>query len=101
MATAAMVARPTMMIDRHGPFQKSTFDLVLGNAGRKSLGKKKWRKLALEAIHWFDEMLFFDTIYVGGGNAKHLDPATLPPKAEVVPNSAGITGGVRVWDLAP
>ena len=23
------------------------------------------------------------------------------PKAEVVPNSAGITGGVRVWDLAP
>lgn len=85
----------------HGPFQKSTFDLVLGNAGRKSMGKKKWRKLVLEAIHWFDEMLFFDTIYVGGGNAKHLDAATLPAKAQVVPNSAGITGGVRVWDLAP
>lgn len=26
----------------HGPFKKSTFDLVLGNAGRKSIGKKKW-----------------------------------------------------------
>mgnify|MGYP000929396151 FL=1 len=85
----------------HGPFQDSTFDLVLGNAGRKSIGKKKWRKLVLEAIHWFDEMLFFDTIYVGGGNAKHLDQSTLPDKAVVVPNSAGITGGVRVWDLAP
>lgn len=85
----------------HGPFKKSTFDLTLGNAGRKSLGKKKWAKYVLEAINWFDEMLFFDTIYVGGGNAKHLDAATLPPKAVVVPNSAGITGGVRVWDLAP
>lgn len=85
----------------HGPFKKSTFDLVLGNAGRKSIGKKKWGKLVLEAIHWFDEMLFFDTIYIGGGNAKHLDPDKLPPKAQVVPNSAGITGGVRVWDLAP
>lgn len=85
----------------HGPFKKSTFDLVLGNAGRKAIGKKKWRKLVLEAIFWFDEMLFFDTIYIGGGNAKHLDASTLPPKAQVVPNSAGITGGVRVWDLAP
>ncbi len=85
----------------HGPFKKSTFDLVLGNAGRKSIGKKKWNKLVLEAIHWFDEMLFFDTIYIGGGNAKHLNADQLPPKAEIVPNSAGITGGVRVWDLAP
>lgn len=85
----------------HGPFKKSTFDLVLGNAGRKSIGKKKWNKLVLEAIHWFDEMLFFDTIYIGGGNAKHLAADTLPPKAQIVPNSAGITGGVRVWDLAP
>ncbi len=85
----------------HGPFRKSTFDLVLGNAGRKSIGKKKWSKLVLEAIHWFDEMLFFDTIYVGGGNAKHLPADKLPSNAEIVPNSAGITGGVRVWDLAP
>lgn len=86
----------------HGPFVKNTsFDLVLGNAGRKSLGKKKWAKKVAEAIYWFDEMLFFDKIYVGGGNAKHLDEETLGSKAEIVPNSAGITGGVRVWDLAP
>ena len=85
----------------HGPLETPTYHLVPGHAGRKSIGKKKWGKLVLEAIDWFDEMLFFDTIYVGGGNAKHLDASTLPPKAEVVPNSAGITGGVRVWDLAP
>ncbi len=85
----------------HGPFRKGvSFDLTIGNAGRKDLGRKKWRKLVNEAIFWFDEMLFFDTIYIGGGNAKHLDPEALPDKAVIVPNTAGITGGVRVWDLS-
>ena len=44
-------------------------------------------------------MLFFDRIYVGGGNAKHLSPTDIGPKGEIVPNTSGILGGVRVWDL--
>jgi polyphosphate glucokinase len=85
----------------HGPYLKSSFDLVLGNAGRKKLGNRKWNKLVVDAIAWFDEILSFDTILIGGGNAKKLDEELLNDKAQVVPNSAGITGGVRVWDLAP
>ena len=38
-------------------------------------------------------------VYLGGGNSKHLDPATLPAKATVVPNTAGILGGVRLWEM--
>jgi polyphosphate glucokinase len=44
-------------------------------------------------------VLFFDRIHIGGGNAKHLEPSTLGPKAEIVPNTAGILGGLRIWDL--
>lgn len=85
----------------HGAFRrKLSTDLALGNAARKKIGKKKWRKRVLEAINWFDQMLFYDTIYIGGGNAKHLDEETLPDNAQIVPNSAGITGGVRVWELS-
>ena len=85
----------------HGPFKKGmTTDIALGNVNRKAIGNKKWRKWVLEAVHWFDEMLFFDSILIGGGNAKKLKPDDLPAKATVVPNTAGITGGVRVWDLA-
>ncbi|MCH9816348.1 MAG: ROK family protein [Actinomycetia bacterium] len=85
----------------HGPFKKGmTTDYALGNVNRKAIGNKKWRKWVNEAIHWFDEMLFFDKILIGGGNAKKLRLADLPPKAQVVPNTAGIIGGVRVWDLA-
>jgi polyphosphate glucokinase len=35
-------------------------------------------------------------LYLGGGNAKHLD-AELPPKVRIVPNVAGILGGIRLW----
>lgn len=85
----------------HGAFRKGlSVDIALGNAARKQIGKKKWRKRVLEAIQWFDAMFLYDTIYIGGGNAKHLLAETLPDNAKVVPNSAGITGGVRVWDLA-
>ena len=84
----------------HGPFRDGmTFDIALGNANRKSIGNEKWRKLVKRAIADFDDMLFFDTIYVGGGNAKQLSPVEIGPKGVIVPNTSGILGGVRIWDL--
>lgn len=84
----------------HGPFRDGmTYDIALGNTQRKEIGNDRWRKLVSKAIQAFDDMLFFDHLYVGGGNAKHLTPAELGPKGETVPNTSGILGGVRVWDL--
>ena len=83
----------------HGPFKDDlTFDLALGNAARKDIGHHRWVKRVRRAIANFDDMLWFDHIYVGGGNAKHLDPSDVGPKGSIVPNAAGLIGGVRVWD---
>ena len=75
------------------------FDDFVGNAARKEIGNKKWRKRVLEAMQIFDEFLFYDKIYVGGGNAKHLSSVDLGPKAKIVANTAGILGGIRIWDM--
>ena len=75
------------------------FDDYIGNGARKEIGNKKWRKRVLEAMEIFDEFLFYDRIYVGGGNAKQLSAADLGPKAKIVPNTAGILGGIRIWDM--
>jgi polyphosphate glucokinase len=84
----------------HAPFRKGdTFEEQLGNVARKAIGKERWRLRVTEAILAYDRFLFFDVVHVGGGNAKHLDPADLPHKARIVSNTAGITGGVRLWDL--
>ena len=84
----------------HAPFRKGeTFDTQLGNAARKEIGNKRWRKRVTKAIAAYDKFLFFDHIYVGGGNAKKCKIEDLGPKATVVPNTAGILGGIRIWDM--
>lgn len=75
------------------------FDDYIGNTARKSVGKKKWRKRVNKAVEIFDNFLFFDKIYIGGGNAKHLVPADLDSRAVIVPNTAGILGGIRIWEM--
>lgn len=84
----------------HAPFKDGlSFDVALGNANRVKLGKKAWRKEVREAIQAFDDFIYFDHIYIGGGNAKKLKEEDLPDNATVVPNTAGILGGIRIWDL--
>jgi polyphosphate glucokinase len=86
----------------HGPFRDGqTFDIALGNVERKRIGKKRWISRVREAITDFDDMIIFDRVYVGGGNAKHLEPSDVGPKGEIVSNTAGVVGGVRVWDMLP
>lgn len=75
------------------------FDDYIGNAARKEIGNKRWRRRVLKAMQTFDEFLFYDRIYVGGGNAKKLSAADLGPKAKIVANTAGILGGIRIWEL--
>jgi polyphosphate glucokinase len=76
-----------------------TFDIALGEAHRQEIGTKTWRPQVRRAIECFHDMLFFDRIYVGGGNAQRLDPADVGPKGVIVPNTAGILGGVRIWQM--
>lgn len=84
----------------HGPFHKGkTTDIVLGEASRQKLGTRKWILLVRRAVNNFHDMLYFDHIYVGGGNAQRLDPADVGPKGIIVPNTAGILGGVRIWQM--
>jgi polyphosphate glucokinase len=75
------------------------FDDYIGNSTRKEIGNSRWSRRVVTAMQVFDEFLFFDRIYVGGGNAKKLRAADLGPKAKIVPNTAGILGGIRIWDL--
>ncbi len=83
----------------HAPFRKGqTIEDQLGNAARKAVGNQRWEQRVLMAIEAYDQFLFFDRVYLGGGNsAKLVGP--LPPKASVVSNTAGITGGLKIWTM--
>jgi len=84
----------------HGPFRDGmSIDIALGNLNRERIGHQAWVAQVREAIGIFDELLWFDQLYVGGGNAEFLEPTDVGPKGRIVPNIAGLIGGLRVWEL--
>lgn len=83
----------------HAPFRKGeTFEQQIGNAARKAIGKQRWIKRVRRAIDAFDEFLFYDHIYIGGGNARHLAEENFGPDVTIVENTAGILGGIKIWE---
>jgi polyphosphate glucokinase len=81
----------------HHPFRKGeTYDEQLGNAARKRVGNKKWNKRVRRAIRNLRTLTSFDHLYLGGGNARKV-MLELPPDITIVPNTAGIAGGIALW----
>ncbi|MDA3022652.1 MAG: ROK family protein [Actinomycetota bacterium] len=84
----------------HGRFSRQlTIDKALGNVELKNIGNKEWAERVKACVDIFAEMLWFDHIYIGGGNARLLKDSQFGPKTTIISNSAGIIGGVRVWEL--
>ncbi|HNE89566.1 MAG TPA: ROK family protein [Actinomycetota bacterium] len=83
----------------HAPVRKDfTYDTWMGKAQLKRLGPRKWSRRILATVDGMRPVFRWDHLYVGGGNAKHL-MVDLGNDVTIVPNVAGILGGVRVWDL--
>ena len=86
----------------HVDFRKGqTFNEQLGEPVRKKIGDKKWNKRVRAAIAYLDTLTMFDHLYIGGGNAPRVNRRDLGPVLEritVVDNSAGILGGIALWE---
>ncbi len=88
---------PHLEIGQHIARGKKTYDEYLGTHELGRIGPKRWNRRVDRAIAALETLIGYDTLLIGGGNAK-LIQTTLPANARVVSNQAGITGGVRLWD---
>src|SRR6516165_9757809 len=77
-----------------------TYDEYIGNAARQKKGRKVWSKRVAKVIEILRVVVRFDHLYLGGGNAKHI-AFPLPPDVTIVPNTEGLTGGIRLWREEP
>jgi len=81
----------------HHPFRKNkTYEDCLGEAAMKEKGLKWWRKRLLEAIDLLAAIFNYRVLYIGGGNAKKIE-MELPKNVKIVPNVAGLLGGIYLW----
>jgi len=89
----------------HHPFRDGrTYEEWVGNRAREKVGNKKWNKRVRQVLRQIDPIWNPRRIYLGGGNAKHLDfdPKNLGIQADikVTSNVAGLLGGIALWSGA-
>jgi polyphosphate glucokinase len=83
----------------HQPFRKGeTYNEQLGEAARKDIGEERWNKRVHKAIANLRALMFFDHLYIGGGNSRLLKRDGLDDDVTIVDNTAGILGGIKLWE---
>ncbi|MEE9232826.1 MAG: hypothetical protein V3U07_05180, partial [Nitrospirales bacterium] len=81
----------------HHPFRRGrTYEEELGVIALKRIGKKKWNQTLIKAIETLDRVINYDHLYLGGGNGKKVT-IDLPPNVTIIPNVAGLLGGIALW----
>jgi polyphosphate glucokinase len=88
---------PHLELSQHTIHKDKTYDQFIGVVALKAIGRKRWNRRVQRALDSITTLVGYDTLFIGGGNAKHLE-ITLAANIRVVSNEAGITGGVRLWD---
>ena len=82
----------------HHPFRKGeTYEEQLGRAALDKEGKKKWNNRLEKAIANLEHLFNYDALYIGGGEAKNIE-FKLPDNAKIIPNVAGLLGGIALWN---
>jgi polyphosphate glucokinase len=88
---------PHLELSHHPIHGDEDYDAYIGNEALQDIGRKRWNKRVAHALACIRGLTGYDTLYIGGGNARHLK-LELEKNIQIVPNEAGIIGGVRLWD---
>jgi polyphosphate glucokinase len=76
---------------------RKTYDQYIGQAALQKKGPERWNRRVRKVIDTVTELTACDVLYIGGGNARKL-AVEMPPHVKIVSNTAGITGGIRLWE---
>lgn len=79
-----------------------TYDDYVGEHERLRLGDTHWSRRVRRVVSGLRAMYLWDRLYLGGGNSRRITAghrARLGDDVVIVPNDAGIRGGVRAWQL--
>src|SRR3954454_13847227 len=80
-----------------------SYDTYVGEPERRRLGDAFWSRRIRLVVEGLRPVFVWDRLYLGGGNSRLIRPEQLARMGEdvvVVPNTAGIVGGVRAGELA-
>lgn len=87
----------------HAPVRRSTmYDEWVGENERRRLGDSFWSRRIRTMVDELRPVFLWDRLYLGGGNSRRIRDSVIHKLGDdvvIVPNEAGIIGGVRAWNL--
>ncbi|HKG07628.1 MAG TPA: ROK family protein [Pedobacter sp.] len=84
----------------HFPISKTKdYDDYIGTKALEKIGKKDWNDRLERVIETYKTVFNYDTLYIGGGNSKHIT-FELDHNIKLVTNKDGIKGGAKLWEVA-
>lgn len=87
----------------HAPARStSTYDEWIGESERRRIGTAFWSRRIRVMVEGLRPVFHWNRLYIGGGNSRLLSNTLqerLGDDVVIVPNSAGIIGGVRAWSF--
>lgn len=90
------VIGPHLEFAHHPVHGKKSYNDYVGEHARKKIGHKRWSKRVHKVIGILESLVHYDRLYLGGGNASHVE-GKLPENVTRVSNDAGMTGGIALW----
>jgi polyphosphate glucokinase len=91
------VLGPHMELGRYPVHKNTLLDDYLGRVAFRKISRKHWNRRVHRVLAYLDTLVNYDVLYIGGGNAKYID-LKLPKHVRIVPNEAGVTGGIKLWE---
>ncbi|OGX05824.1 MAG: chromosome partitioning protein ParA [Omnitrophica WOR_2 bacterium GWA2_47_8] len=84
----------------HHPVSKKgeTYNEYLGDKALEKIGKKHWNKRLKRVLNILHVLMRYDTVYLGGGNARRVS-LKKNKNIKIVSNQAAISGGKALWPL--
>lgn len=77
---------------------RKTYNEYIGDAALHREGREKWNRRVLKTVRILESLLHYDVLHLSGGNGPKVD-ADLPGCVKREANTAGIVGGVRLWEI--
>jgi len=85
----------------HHPFKgNKTYEDYIGKGALERVGKRKWNRRVAKVVAQVEPIFNPRFLYLGGGNARHIT-VKLPHHVKIVPNTAGLIGGIALWRDSP
>jgi polyphosphate glucokinase len=90
---------PNLELGHHPLRDGMTYEDLIRDSELKRLGPARWTDRVLEAIGQIELLFNYDTLHLGGGNARNVQ-SILPANVRVFTLAEALRGALKLWDDA-